>query len=306
YSAILLAWCEAFYIWAFAISYWAKENTQLSGLIILLLSSIIMIYTLFSLPGRNKKPPYSLNIASHFILILSYIFIWTLFLYKSNGYFQALRPLETLIVPLLAWLVFTNFSKYLGAIESLYRHQISVILAIYCVLWLIIANFIHPTARVYIPLLNTIEIGSIAVLCQLWLWHDKSLPENYEKEEITRYIFATIALSGLFLISCAVMRFWHYYNGVEWNSKALLSSFGVQATLSIIWAITAIVIMVIANRQQRRNLWITGAILMAIVVGKLFLVELANSGGIERIVSFIAVGLLLLFVGWFAPVPPRE
>ena len=46
---------------------------------------------------------------------------------------------------------------------------------------MIIANFIHPTARVYIPLLNTIEIGSIAVLCQLWLWHDKSLPENYEK-----------------------------------------------------------------------------------------------------------------------------
>ena len=37
-----------------------------------------------------------------------------------------------------------------------------------------------------------------------------------------------------------------------------------------------------------------------------FLVELANRGGIERIVSFIIVGLLLLFVGWFAPVPPKE
>ena len=43
---------------------------------------------------------------------------------------------------------------------------------------------------------------------------------------------------------------------------------------------------------------------MGIVVVKLFLIELSNSGGIERIASFIIVGLLLL-VGWFAPVPPK-
>ena len=45
---------------------------------------------------------------------------------------------------------------------------------------------------------------------------------------------------------------------------------------------------------------------MAVVVLKLFFVELGNSGGIERIVSFIVVGLLLLLVGWYAPVPPKE
>lgn len=49
----------------------------------------------------------------------------------------------------------------------------------------------------------------------------------------------------------------------------------------------------------------TGATLMGIVVVKLFLIELSNSGGIERIASFIIVGLLLLLVGWFAPVPPK-
>ena len=45
---------------------------------------------------------------------------------------------------------------------------------------------------------------------------------------------------------------------------------------------------------------------MGVVVLKLFTVELGGSGGIARIVSFIGVGLLLLLVGWFAPVPPRE
>ena len=102
------------------------------------------------------------------------------------------------------------------------------------------------------------------------------------------------------------MRFWHYYNGIEWNAAALLASFGVQATLSIIWAIAAIACMFIANRIARRPLWIAGAVLMGAVVCKLFLVELANSNGIERIISFIIVGLLLLIVGWFAPVPPKD
>ncbi len=38
----------------------------------------------------------------------------------------------------------------------------------------------------------------------------------------------------------------------------------------------------------------------------LFLVELGNSGGVARIVSFIVVGLLLLVVGYFAPIPPKN
>jgi uncharacterized membrane protein len=55
----------------------------------------------------------------------------------------------------------------------------------------------------------------------------------------------------------------------------------------------------------QRVVWVTGAALLGVVVLKLFFVELANQGGLFRIVSFIAVGALLLLVGYFAPVPPR-
>jgi uncharacterized membrane protein len=43
-----------------------------------------------------------------------------------------------------------------------------------------------------------------------------------------------------------------------------------------------------------------------VVVVKLFVIDLSHVGGLERIVSFIGVGLLMLVVGWFAPVPPRR
>jgi uncharacterized membrane protein len=36
------------------------------------------------------------------------------------------------------------------------------------------------------------------------------------------------------------------------------------------------------------------------------LIELGNSGGVARIASFIVVGLLLLVVGYFAPIPPKN
>jgi uncharacterized membrane protein len=53
-------------------------------------------------------------------------------------------------------------------------------------------------------------------------------------------------------------------------------------------------------------MWVGGAALLGVVVLKLFFVELADRGGLFRIVSFIAVGALLLLVGYFAPVPPTR
>jgi len=43
-----------------------------------------------------------------------------------------------------------------------------------------------------------------------------------------------------------------------------------------------------------------------VVVAKLFLIDLADIGTVARIVSFIGVGLLLLIIGYFAPIPPRQ
>ena len=45
---------------------------------------------------------------------------------------------------------------------------------------------------------------------------------------------------------------------------------------------------------------------LAVVVGKLFLLDLANSGTVARIVSFLGVGGLLMIIGYVAPVPPGD
>ncbi len=45
---------------------------------------------------------------------------------------------------------------------------------------------------------------------------------------------------------------------------------------------------------------------MGLVVLKLFIIDLGNTGTVARIVSFLGVGALLLVVGYFAPAPPRQ
>ena len=45
---------------------------------------------------------------------------------------------------------------------------------------------------------------------------------------------------------------------------------------------------------------------MGVVLVKLLLIDLAQSGSLERIVSFTGVGLLMLLIGYFAPFPKKE
>jgi uncharacterized membrane protein len=121
-----------------------------------------------------------------------------------------------------------------------------------------------------------------------------------------RHRIVLAALFGLFLLTMIVARAVHHWAGVPFTPERLAASTVLQSSLSIVWGATGLAAMLIGARGKRRAVWIAGAALMGVVVVKLFLVELGDSGTLARIVSFLGVGLLLLVVGYFAPVPPRR
>ena len=113
--------------------------------------------------------------------------------------------------------------------------------------------------------------------------------------------------AGAFMLSTfAVVRAVHHLAGVAWNQHALMSSVGVQSTLSIYWALLGLSGMVLGTRKANRGIWMTGAALMGVVVAKLFVIDLGSTGTVARIVSFLGVGVMLLVVGYFSPVPPKQ
>src|SRR5664279_2273151 len=58
------------------------------------------------------------------------------------------------------------------------------------------------------------------------------------------------------------------------------------------------------SRRRRREVWFVGAAILCAVALKLFVVDLSQTETITRIISFVGVGLLMLCVGYFSPLPP--
>ena len=86
--------------------------------------------------------------------------------------------------------------------------------------------------------------------------------------------------------------------------RSLLASKPLQAALTLTWTATALPLMLVATRRAIRPLWMVGAALLALVVVKLFVLDLAALSGLPRVVAFLGVGVLLLLIGYLAPLPP--
>ncbi|MET3443639.1 putative membrane protein [Variovorax paradoxus] len=180
--------------------------------------------------------------------------------------------------------------------------------AAYLLAWVWVTNGTSPGDAAplpYVPLLNPLELAQWLVLFALVLWW-RALPRGSFARVQPMVAKGVLGFTGLALLTGAVLRSCHHYAGVDWRFDALYASWLTQAALSITWAICGVIAMVLGHSRGVRTLWVGGAALLGVVVLKLFFVELADRGGLFRIVSFIAVGALLLLVGYFAPVPPKK
>jgi uncharacterized membrane protein len=160
----------------------------------------------------------------------------------------------------------------------------------------------------YVPLLNPTDLAvALAIAaCALWLVRLRTgrIPVPAVME--TRAVPGALAAIAFIAINTVWLRVAHHFAGVPWDANLLFASFVVQAGYSILWTLIALALMVGAHRRHARTPWMLGAGLLGLTVLKLFVIDLSNRNGSERIVVFIAVGLLMLVVGWFAPLPPAR
>jgi uncharacterized membrane protein len=160
----------------------------------------------------------------------------------------------------------------------------------------------------FVPLLNPLDLtqGLVFVAIAAWLSQVRSVEANRLGAVSPAALGAAASVLLLFWLTFATLRTLHHFADVPWALSAMWASRIVQATLAIVWSVAALAAMVVANRRRYRAAWVAGAALLAVVVAKLFFVDLSQVGGVERIVSFMGVGVLLLIIGYMAPVPPRR
>ena len=198
-----------------------------------------------------------------------------------------------------------------NAHEKAYRYYAALALAFYFALWSLFGNLTHDASSdplPYIPLLNAVDLAHglvIAALATAWMALGRSgiAPPTFLQGRPGLVLGGLLAFVWL---NAILLRTISHWAAIPYTTHAMARSVLVQASLSVFWAVLALAAMVYATRTSRRALWMVGMGLMVAVVAKLFLVDLSNVGGIERIVSFIAVGVLMLVIGYFSPVPPRN
>lgn len=183
--------------------------------------------------------------------------------------------------------------------------------AAFMILWTLAANATStgdPAPLPYVPVLNPLDLALAAALLAVALWFTALARSGFItlRREERALFFAILGGAAFVSLNGALLRTLHHWADVPFDLDAMLRSMLVQTALSIFWTLIALGAMVFATRRALRPLWIAGAVLMGVVVVKLFFVDLSSVGGVERIVSFIAVGVLMLVIGYLSPVPPRK
>jgi uncharacterized membrane protein len=157
----------------------------------------------------------------------------------------------------------------------------------------------------YVPVANPLDLASALVVLVGLRWL-AALARHDERLAGAALAQPAIAAGAAWLLATMIVaRSVHHFAGVPYGASSLMASTTFQGALSIVWGSAGLAAMLFGARFARRAVWLAGAVLMGVVVAKLLLVDLGNTGTLARVVSFLGVGVLLLVVGYFAPAPPR-
>ena len=163
----------------------------------------------------------------------------------------------------------------------------------------------------YIPLINPLEISAIFAILMLGVWFN--LCANYKtyrdsnniKQPISNFAFWVMIVFSFLWANSMILRCLSQWLNVQWTLGHLWNSKIIQATLSLIWAFAGVLLISIGHRFAQRKTWFTGMIIQLAVVIKLFLVDNMELEGLLRAAAFIIIALLMLFIGYLAPLPPK-
>jgi uncharacterized membrane protein len=184
-------------------------------------------------------------------------------------------------------------------------------IAAFVVLWSIFTNCTQrgdPAPLPYIPLLNPLDVAegfALLALVRYALHVRKAGFDFYASIDERGWLYMLAALVFVWA-NAVLLRTLHHWAGVPFALDEMLRSTLVETSLSIFWTVLALAAMLYATRRARRIVWLAGGALLAVVVAKLFLVDLSRVGTVGRIVSFVGVGVLMLIIGYFSPLPPAR
>jgi uncharacterized membrane protein len=120
-----------------------------------------------------------------------------------------------------------------------------------------------------------------------------------------RYVAAATAIAlTLLYFSLEVRRFYQGSEILPW----VPASDAEQYTYSLVWLVLGVALLAAGVVLRSQPARLASAAVVALTIGKVFLVDMAGLTGILRALSFIGPGVVLLGIGWLYQrllFPPR-
>jgi len=161
-----------------------------------------------------------------------------------------------------------------------------------------------PNTEKYLPLLNPLDLAQFAVV----LIFAYSVKRRFMNALPFAFDESRAAILGVMLfvwLNLVILRAVSHYQNIAYYVEDLWNAVQVQMALSILWTLCALLVMNIARKIQRRELWMIGAGLLALVILKLFTKDLSGKDSLAGIISFLVVGVLILLIGYLSPIPAK-
>ncbi|TCT21321.1 DUF2339 domain-containing protein [Thiobaca trueperi] len=267
--------------------------------------------SLWRIERREAHPSLAWSHAVTGLLLLGVLqweVVWRLL--EQMGVMQGWRVATVALVPLLGLSLLTTLSLWpLHRWPFVYRILLGGTLAVSLLLWIPWSSHSPGGAAPWpwLPLLNPLDGMLALVLLALWQWWQGLGARKLIRphRDTQRLVWALLGSLAFLWINLALLRALHHLWAIPYDLDALFASNLAQMAVSVLWGLVGVGLLLVARARQSRGVWMSAALILAAVVVKLFLVDLAASGTIERIVSFLAVGGLLVGIGWLSPLPPR-
>ncbi len=268
-------------------------------------SSLFWCYKQYDKHKQSPLPAFQSLAVILPVLLVTWEASWHILDYVDfmNAWHLAWLPLSSMLtIALIMTLKIWPFSVHRNSYQRLALPMLIMAPLAWSILQL--TSSANSIPLPWIPLLNPVDIIQTVIILGVLMWSDdilSALNLSTEKRFVNNSLLAFIFL----WMNVELLRAVHYWAGIPWEMSIILSDDISQTSLSLFWALTGLLVALYSSRKKKRTLWIIGASLLGVVVLKLFIIDLSARETIERIVSFTGVGMLLMLVGYFSPLPPK-
>jgi len=231
-----------------------------------------------------------LEVAAAHLLVLTLWAELRYWIYDGEIFVPRLELLEMAINTAL-WsclgLIYYLRSKVSNNLQTIYIWMSRVLLLMAAAGYLCMATIMNP-------LWGIEEVGSTPILNLLLLAYGFPVVAcllvcRYYDEHYRQTAAVLAGCSAFLFVSIEIRHLWQ--GQLDLN---LPTSSGELYTYSIVWLLMAILTMLAGGARYGLQIYRAGLALLIVVIGKLFLVDMADLEGLLRVASFMGLGLSLL------------